>query len=156
EEYYTITPFIKMVQDNHLQDHMVLLFEPIHYNDKEAPPSMQLLQAGMTIAERFRKQGHEIFLIIDVTLANQLDITHVDIVRQFAWEKEVITIMVRGMTEDADQEPDLPDTTIVLSRELAKRGIWPAIDRQQSSSVLFENNLISEEHKQVMHAVKQI
>src|SRR5262249_32897269 len=94
--------------------------------------------------------------IIDVTLANQLDITHVDIVRQFAWEKEVITIMVRGMTEDADQEPDLRDSTIVLSRELAKRGIWPAIDSQQSSSVLFENNLISEEHKQVMHAVKQI
>jgi F-type H+-transporting ATPase subunit beta len=154
EQSYVTTSFIEMVQESHLQDQMVLLFEPVQENGTTL--YTQLLQAGMTIAGQLRTQGHEILLIIDAALANQFEALDIDELRQFAREKDVLTLLLRGMTEDVTREPDHFDSTIVLSSPLAHLSLWPAIDRQQTNSVLFESNLISEEHKQVMRKVKQI
>jgi F-type H+/Na+-transporting ATPase subunit beta len=154
EQSYATTPFIEMVQESHIQDQMVLIFEPAQ--EQETTLYTQLLQAGLTITEQLSTQGHEILLVIDTSFANQSETIHIDELRQFAREKDVLIIVLRGMTEDAIQEPDHFDSTIVLSDQLAKLSLWPAIDRQQTSSVLFESNLMREEHKQVVRGVKQI
>jgi F-type H+-transporting ATPase subunit beta len=154
EHSYATTPFIEMVQESHLQDYMVLMFEPMQENATAL--SRQLLQAGFTVAEQLRAQGREMLLVIDSALAEQFEALPIDELRQFAQSKGVLTIVLRGTTEDVVQEPEHFDSAIVLSSELAKLSLWPAIERQQTNSVLFESNLLSEEHKQVMGEVKHM
>ncbi|MFQ5541086.1 MAG: F0F1 ATP synthase subunit beta [Candidatus Paceibacteria bacterium] len=48
------------------------------------------------------------------------------------------------------------DSTIVLSRELASLGIYPAIDPLDSGSSALDPDIVGEEHYRVAHEVKQI
>ncbi len=48
------------------------------------------------------------------------------------------------------------DSTIVLSRQLASLGIYPAIDPLESSSSALDPDIVGEEHYRVAKAVKQI
>jgi F-type H+-transporting ATPase subunit beta len=47
------------------------------------------------------------------------------------------------------------DATTVLSRELAAKGIYPAVDPLQSSSTMLEPNIVSKEHYLCAQKVKQ-
>jgi len=48
------------------------------------------------------------------------------------------------------------DGTIVLSRQLAELGIYPAVDPLDSSSHLLDPNIVGEEHYQVSRGVQRI
>lgn len=48
------------------------------------------------------------------------------------------------------------DSTIVLSRQLASLGIYPAIDPLESSSVALDPDIVGEDHYRVAKSVKQI
>ncbi|MBI3573647.1 F0F1 ATP synthase subunit beta [Candidatus Kaiserbacteria bacterium] len=48
------------------------------------------------------------------------------------------------------------DSTIVLSRQLASLGIYPAIDPLESSSTALDPDIVGEEHYNVARSVKQI
>jgi F-type H+-transporting ATPase subunit beta len=48
------------------------------------------------------------------------------------------------------------DSTIVLSRQLASLGIYPAIDPLESSSTALDPDIVGKEHYETAHAVKQI
>lgn len=48
------------------------------------------------------------------------------------------------------------DSTIVLSRQLASLGIYPAIDPLESGSSALDPDIVGAEHYEVAHAVKQI
>jgi F-type H+-transporting ATPase subunit beta len=47
------------------------------------------------------------------------------------------------------------DATTVLSRELAAKGIYPAVDPLQSSSTMLQPNIVSAAHYQTAQAVRQ-
>ena len=47
------------------------------------------------------------------------------------------------------------DATTVLSRELAAKGIYPAVDPLQSNSTMLQPNIVSENHYQTAQRVKQ-
>jgi F-type H+-transporting ATPase subunit beta len=47
------------------------------------------------------------------------------------------------------------DATTVLSRELAAKGIYPAVDPLQSSSTMLQPNIVSASHYQTAQAVRQ-
>lgn len=48
------------------------------------------------------------------------------------------------------------DSTIVLSRQLASLGIYPAIDPLESSSTALDPDIVGKDHYETAHAVKQI
>uniref|UniRef100_UPI004072FDA6 ATPase Hybrid F1 with the ancestral core domains Chain D n=1 Tax=Bacillus sp. (strain PS3) TaxID=2334 RepID=UPI004072FDA6 len=48
------------------------------------------------------------------------------------------------------------DATIVLSRELAEKGIYPAVDPLQSTSRIMDPRIVSEEHYEVARRVREI
>jgi len=48
------------------------------------------------------------------------------------------------------------DSTVVLSRQLASLGIYPAIDPLDSGSSALDPDIVGEDHYMVAHAVKQI
>jgi F-type H+-transporting ATPase subunit beta len=48
------------------------------------------------------------------------------------------------------------DGTVVLSRQLASLGIYPAIDPLESSSAALTSEIVGEEHYRVANAVKQV
>lgn len=48
------------------------------------------------------------------------------------------------------------DATIVLSRQIAELGIYPAVDPLESSSRILDPNIVGEEHYAVAHSVQRI
>ncbi|MBI3261258.1 F0F1 ATP synthase subunit beta [Candidatus Berkelbacteria bacterium] len=48
------------------------------------------------------------------------------------------------------------DSTIVLSRQLAELGIYPAVDPLESTSTILDPEIVGDEHYQVARAVQQV
>jgi F-type H+-transporting ATPase subunit beta len=48
------------------------------------------------------------------------------------------------------------DSTVVLTRELAERAIYPAIDPLDSTSTLLDANIVGEEHYEVAQRVQKV
>ncbi|HJT57358.1 MAG TPA: hypothetical protein VJ761_12735 [Ktedonobacteraceae bacterium] len=137
---------------------MVLVFEQM----SDSPQVLQrLIRVGLTIAIELRTQGHEAMLVVDKNVIAKADSSILNALKRLTQEQGLITLFLtpeeEGVQHDAENDAlKLLDTRIVFSRELAKQNIWPAIDRIASSSRLLEDELVSEEHRQVARQVREL
>ncbi len=141
---------------------------------------------GLTIAESFRDEGRDVLLFIDNIYRYTLAGTEVSallgripsavgyqttLASEMGQLQERITstktgsiTSVQAVYVPADDLTDPSpattfahlDATIVLSRQIAELGIYPAVDPLDSSSRQLDPQVVSEEHYQVAESIKRI
>ncbi|MCV2500104.1 MAG: F0F1 ATP synthase subunit beta [Candidatus Lightella neohaematopini] len=158
------------------------------YGQMNEPPGNRLRVAltGLTIAEKFRDNGHDVLLFIDniyrytlagtemsallgripsavgyqPTLAEEIGLLQ----ERIASTKNGSITSIQAVYIPADDLTDPSpattfthlDTTIVLSRQIAALGIYPAIDPLSSTSRQLDPNIISKDHYDTARNVKLI
>lgn len=133
---------------------VAILSQPDDPSDRRARAAL----VGMTIAEQLQRQGRNVLLLIERQL---LDAQHGDQLRsRLRAAQGAITLRIYGYASSApiDETPPLGklDAQIVLSRDLAKQKIWPAIDPLASTSQLLETRAVSPEHKQAARSAREL
>ncbi|MCV2508587.1 MAG: F0F1 ATP synthase subunit beta [Candidatus Lightella neohaematopini] len=158
------------------------------YGQMNEPPGNRLRVAltGLTIAEKFRDNGHDVLLFIDniyrytlagtemsallgripsavgyqPTLAEEIGLLQ----ERIASTKNGSITSIQAVYIPADDLTDPSpattfthlDTTIVLSRQIAALGIYPAIDPLSSTSRQLDPNIIGKDHYDTAKNVKLI
>lgn len=147
---------------------------------------MRVAFTGLTIAEKFRDEGKDILMFIDnifrftqagaevsallgrmpsavgyqPTLATDMAVLQ----ERITTTKNGSITSVQAVYVPADDLTDPApattfahlDATIVLSRNLASIGIYPAVDPLDSTSLAIEPSIVGEEHYQVAQEVRRI
>ncbi len=154
---YEFSPLMDTIKEAGLQERASMVFEP-QTDSQEV--FQRTVQAGLTIASYFRDLGHEVLLVVDLNQSLQNDPANLRELKRIAWQKAITTIIFRDEEESLQTVAHTPlvhlDARIILNRDLAKQGLWPAIDRLASTSRLFESSVIGERHKQVAQQVRQL
>ncbi|MCV2502276.1 MAG: F0F1 ATP synthase subunit beta [Candidatus Lightella neohaematopini] len=158
------------------------------YGQMNEPPGNRLRVAltGLTIAEKFRDNGHDVLLFIDniyrytlagtemsallgripsavgyqPTLAEEIGLLQ----ERIASTKNGSITSIQAVYIPADDLTDPSpattfthlDTTIVLSRQIAALGIYPAIDPLSSTSRQLDPNIIGKDHYDTAKNVKLV
>jgi F-type H+-transporting ATPase subunit beta len=89
--------------------------------------------------------------------------TEVELQERITSTKEGSTTSIQAVYVPADDLTDPApsnvfrhlDATTVLSRELAAKGIYPAVDPLQSNSTMLQPNIVSKEHYKTAQLVRQ-
>jgi len=145
---------------------------------------LRVALTGLTIAENFRDEGNDVLLFIDNIYRYTLAGTEVSallermpsavgyqptLAEEMGRLQERITSTKTGSITSiqavyvlADDLPDPSpattfshlDATVVLSRQVAELGIYPAVDPLDSTSRQLDPNIIGEEHYQVARDVQ--
>ncbi|MCV2528603.1 MAG: F0F1 ATP synthase subunit beta [Candidatus Lightella neohaematopini] len=158
------------------------------YGQMNEPPGNRLRVAltGLTIAEKFRDNGHDVLLFIDNIYRYTLAGTEMSallgripsavgyqptLAEEIGLLQERITSTKNGSITSiqavyipaddlTDPSPATTfthlDTTIVLSRQIASLGIYPAIDPLSSTSRQLDPNIIGKDHYDIAKNVKSI
>lgn len=147
---------------------------------------MRVAFTGLTIAEKFRDEGKDILMFVDnifrftqagaevsallgrmpsavgyqPTLATDMAVLQ----ERITTTKTGSITSVQAVYVPADDLTDPApattfahlDATIVLSRNLASIGIYPAVDPLDSTSLALEPNIVGEEHYNVAQGVRSI
>lgn len=147
---------------------------------------LRVALTGLTMAEQFRDEGRDVLLFIDniyrytlagvevsallgrmpsavgyqPTLAEELGVLEERIT---STKKGSITSIQAVYVPADDLTDPAPattfahlDATVVLSRQIAELGIYPAIDPLDSTSRQLDPNIIGQEHYDVAHAVQGV
>lgn len=157
EGTYEAVELMDAIREAELEDKFVLLFEEL----TESPEVRQrMIQGGLTIAEHFRQQGHEVLLVVDRDKMAQGSLTNTRALRRMLREGGV-TAILQGSEDDywqfrqGDTLDDF-DCQIVLTRKMTTRDLWPAVDRLLSSSRLLDSGAVDSEHVQVAREVLEV
>jgi F-type H+-transporting ATPase subunit beta len=130
------------------------------FGQMNEPPGNRLRVglSGLTMAEKFRDDGRDILLFID------------NIYRYTLAGTEVSALLGR-MPSAVGYQPTLAeemgklqerttfshlDATVVLSRDVASLGIYPAVDPLDSTSRQLDPNVIGEEHYSTTRGVQAV
>ncbi|MFQ5936819.1 MAG: F0F1 ATP synthase subunit beta [Acidiferrobacterales bacterium] len=148
------------------------------YGQMNEPPGNRLRVglAGLTIAEYFRDEGHDVLLFIDniyrytlagvevsallgrmpsavgyqPNLAEEMGILQERITSTKAGSITSVQAIYVPADDLTDPSPATTfahlDATVVLSRQVAELGIYPAVDPLDSTSRQVDPNIIGEEH----------
>ncbi len=157
------------------------------YGQMNEPPGNRLRVAltGLTIAEGFRDEGHDVLLFIDNIYRYTLAGVEVSallgrmpsavgyqptLAEEMGTLQERITstkhgsiTSVQAVYVPADDLTDPSpattfahlDATVVLSRQIAELGIYPAIDPLDSTSRQLDPLILGEEHYQIARSVQK-
>ncbi|CAD83536.1 ATP synthase beta subunit [Candidatus Blochmanniella floridana] len=158
------------------------------YGQMNEPPGNRLRVAltGLTIAEKFRDEGHDVLLFIDNIYRYTLAGTEVSALlgrvpsavgyqstlseemgmlqERIASTKSGSITSVQAIYVPADDLTDPSptttfahlDATIVLSRQIAALGIYPAVDPLDSYSKQLDPCIVGQEHYDIANNVKSI
>ncbi|MBK4765022.1 MAG: F0F1 ATP synthase subunit beta [Pantoea sp. Brub] len=158
------------------------------YGQMNEPPGNRLRVAltGLTIAEKFRDEGHNVLLFIDNIYRYTLAGTEVSallgrmpsavgyqptLTEEMGIFQERITSTNKGSITSVqavyvpaddltDPSPSATfthlDSTVTLSRQIASLGIYPAVDPLDSTSRQLDPLFIGQEHYDVASGVKSI
>ncbi|MEZ5957573.1 MAG: hypothetical protein R3C27_10240 [Hyphomonadaceae bacterium] len=138
---------------------------------------------GLTIAEHFRDQGKDILFFVDnvfrfTQAGSEVSALLGHIPSAVGYQptlatkstmQEHITSTTKGSITSVrshhvpaddltDQKPAIVpylDATTVLSRDIAAKGIYPAVDPLDSTSRILDPNVVGEEHYQVARQVQE-
>jgi len=147
---------------------------------------LRVALTGLTVAEEFRDQGNDVLMFIDNIYRYTLAGTEVSallgrmpsavgyqptLALEMGLLQERITTTKTGSITSfqavyvpaddlTDPSPATTfahlDATLVLSRQIAEQGIYPAVDPLDSTSRLLDPNLIGLEHYEVARAVQAV
>ena len=147
---------------------------------------LRVALTGLTMAEEFRDQGNDVLMFIDNIYRYTLAGTEVSallgrmpsavgyqptLALEMGMLQERITTTKTGAITSfqavyvpaddlTDPSPATTfahlDATLVLSRNIAEQGIYPAVDPLDSTSRLLDPNLIGQEHYDVARAVQGV
>ena len=147
---------------------------------------LRVALTGLTMAEAFRDEGRDILLFIDNIYRYTLAGTEVSALlgrmpsavgyqptlaeemgklqERIASTKTGSITSIQAVYVPADDLTDPSpattfghlDATIVLSRDIASLGIYPAVDPLESTSRILDPHVVGEEHYEVAQRVKQI
>jgi F-type H+-transporting ATPase subunit beta len=158
------------------------------YGQMNEPPGNRLRVAltGLTMAEYFRDEGHDILMFIDNIYRYTLAGTEVSallgrmpsavgyqptLAEEMGVLQERITSTKTGSITSfqavyvpaddlTDPSPATTfahlDATLVLSRQIAELGIYPAVDPLDSKSRLLDPNVIGQEHYDTARSVQAV
>jgi F-type H+-transporting ATPase subunit beta len=147
---------------------------------------LRVALTGLTIAENFRDEGRDVLMFIDNIYRYTLAGTEVSallgrmpsavgyqptLAEEMGQLQERITSTKTGSITSfqavyvpaddlTDPSPATTfahlDATLVLSRQIAELGIYPAVDPLDSTSRLLDPNIIGQEHYDVARAVQSV
>jgi F-type H+/Na+-transporting ATPase subunit beta len=156
------------------------------YGQMNEPPGNRLRVAltGLTMAEYFRDEGHDVLLFVDNIYRYTLAGTEVSallgrmpsavgyqptLAEEMGVLQERITSTKKGSITSfqavyvpaddlTDPSPATTfahlDATLVLSRQIAELGIYPAVDPLDSTSRILDPNVVGQEHYDTARAVQ--
>src|ERR1700752_4595969 len=147
---------------------------------------MRVAPSGLTMAEYFRDQGQDVLLFIDnifrfVQAGSEVSALLGRMPSQVGYQPTLETEMgqlqerisstrqasvtsVQAISVPADDLTDPApasvfahlNATTVLSRSIAEKGIYPAVDPLDSTSTILKAEILGEEHFRVANDVKQV
>jgi F-type H+/Na+-transporting ATPase subunit beta len=120
-------------------------------SDDPASTRRQIAETGLTIAEHFRSQGHDVLLLVDSRLALTDGVLPYIRANTISTSKAAITTIYDG-DYTVGAEPPLfahLDAVLTFDQARAKQGLWPAIDPLRSRSRLLQPDLVGATHVQV-------
>ncbi|UVK76554.1 MAG: ATP synthase F1 complex subunit beta [Sodalis sp. Fle] len=158
------------------------------YGQMNEPPGNRLRVAltGLTIAEKFRDEGHDVLLFIDniyrytlagtevsallgripsavgyqPTLAEEMGILQERITSTKTGSITSVQAVYVPADDLTDPSPATTfahlDATVVLSRQIASLGIYPAVDPLDSTSRQLDPLMVGQEHYDVARGVQSI
>jgi F-type H+-transporting ATPase subunit beta len=163
------------MKDSNVLDKVALV-----YGQMNEPPGNRLRVAltGLTMAEKFRDEGRDVLLFIDNIYRYTLAGTEVSallgrmpsavgyqptLAEEMGVLQERIT-SIQAVYVPADDLTDPSpattfahlDSTVVLSRDIAAKGIYPAVDPLDSTSRQLDPLLIGNEHYDTARGVQNV
>jgi len=147
---------------------------------------MRVALSGLTMAEHFRDQGQDVLLFIDnifrfVQAGSEVSALLGRMPSQVGYQPTLETEMgglqeritstktgsvtsVQAVYVPADDLTDPApasvfahlNATTVLSRSIAEKGLYPAVDPLESTSTILKPDILGEDHFRVANAVKEI
>jgi F-type H+-transporting ATPase subunit beta len=147
---------------------------------------MRVALSGLTMAEHFRDQGQDVLLFIDnifrfVQAGSEVSALLGRMPSQVGYQPTLETEMgglqeritstktgsvtsVQAVYVPADDLTDPApasvfahlNATTVLSRSIAEKGLYPAVDPLESTSTILKADILGEDHFRVANAVKEI
>lgn len=156
EGTYEAVELMDTIREAEREDKFVMLFEEL---TESLEVRQRMIRGGLTIAEHFRQQGHEVLLVVDRDQMAQGSLANTRTLRHMLREGGV-TAILQGSEDDywqfrqGDTLDDF-DCQIVLTRKMATRDLWPAVDRLLSSSRLLDSGAVDSEQVQVARQVQE-
>ena len=157
--YHEMSDAKVIVQDDLSQSKVAMVFGQMN-----EPPGNRLRVAltGLTMAERFRDEGRDILFFVDniyrYTLAEEMGRLQERITSTKTGSITSIQAVYVPADDLTDPSPATTfghlDATVVLSRDIASLGIYPAVDPLDSTSRQIDPNIIGEEHYNVTRGVQ--
>ena len=175
--------FYHEMEESHVLDKVAMVFGQMN---EPPGNRLRVALTGLTMAEAFRDEGRDILLFIDNIYRYTLAGTEVSALlgrmpsavgyqptlgtdlgalqeRITSTDKGSIT-SVQAVYVPADDLTDPApattfshlDGTLVLSRQIAELGIYPAVDPLDSTSRILAPDVVGEEHYQVARRVQQV
>ena len=155
--------FYHEMEESHVLDKVAMVFGQMN-----EPPGNRLRVAltGLTMAEAFRDEGRDILLFIDniyrYTLAGT-EVSALLLQERIASTKVGSITSIQAVYVPADDLTDPSpattfghlDATVVLSRDIAALGIYPAVDPLDSTSRQVDPLIIGEEHYTICRRVQE-
>ena len=136
------------------------------YGQMNEPPGNRLRVAltGLTMAEKFRDEGRDVLLFIDniyrYTLAEEMGVLQERITSTKVGSITSIQAVYVPADDLTDPSPATTfahlDSTVVLSRDIAAKGIYPAVDPLDSTSRQLDPLLIGNEHYETARGVQSV
>ena len=157
ENAHELSELVDPIKELGMQNRVAMVFEKFTSSPELC---LRVVQAGLTIAGEIRSRGHEVLMVVDENLTTQGNLQGLSALTLAAQEQGITTILLRPDGEHLRRE-ERPrshhlDGRIVLSRELARQQLWPAIDRLLSTSPLLESDIVSSEHADVVLHIREL
>ena len=152
--------FYHEMEESNVLDKVAMVFGQMN-----EPPGNRLRVAltGLTMAEKFRDEGRDILFFVDniyrYTLAEEMGKLQERITSTKTGSITSIQAVYVPADDLTDPSPATTfqhlDSTVVLSRDIASLGIYPAVDPLDSSSRQLDPQVVGEEHYAVARGVQQ-
>ncbi len=173
--------FYHEMKDSNVLDKVALVYGQMN---EPPGNRLRVALTGLTIAEQFRDEGRDVLLFIDNIYRYTLAGTEVSallgrmpsavgyqptLAEEMGMLQERITSTKKGSITSiqavyvpaddlTDPSPATTfahlDATVVLSRNIAELGIYPAVDPLDSTSRQLDPNVVGEEHYRIARAVQ--
>ena len=142
--------FYHEMEESKVLDKVAMVFGQMN-----EPPGNRLRVAltGLTMAEAFRDEGRDILLFIEMgKLQERITSTKTGSITSI----QAVYVPADDLTDPSPATTfSHLDATVVLSRDIAALGIYPAVDPLDSTSRQVDPNIIGEEHYTVARRVQE-